>query len=164
MLENVYIKTGGTGHCFGNAGGGHGSSSQIMLAQVSGLWYILFICTGAMLVLTVVHNVWFQKSSTTDDVSVHADGHGTDHHNEQQQVPAQAHGGAAAAAWGGPGRGTRLSAERQRQEGPGLPGVPQDMQQHMLPGAVPSAEAAGGAARLHARKSNLGLAVTEGGW
>jgi hypothetical protein len=36
MLENVYVKTGGTSKCFGSDGGGHGSGKIIQLKQVSG--------------------------------------------------------------------------------------------------------------------------------
>jgi hypothetical protein len=33
MLENVYIKTGGTDKCFGSDSGGHGSDDTIRLTQ-----------------------------------------------------------------------------------------------------------------------------------
>lgn len=33
MLENVYIKTGGTDKCFGSNSGGHGSGEMIELRQ-----------------------------------------------------------------------------------------------------------------------------------
>jgi hypothetical protein len=33
MLENVYIKTGGTDKCFGSDAGGHGSGETIALQQ-----------------------------------------------------------------------------------------------------------------------------------
>jgi hypothetical protein len=35
MLENVYVKAGGTGKCLHGGGGGHGSPNQITLSQVS---------------------------------------------------------------------------------------------------------------------------------
>jgi hypothetical protein len=39
MLENVYVKTGGTSKCFSSDGGGHGSGKMIQLAQVSGAYH-----------------------------------------------------------------------------------------------------------------------------
>lgn len=36
MLENVYIKTGGTGKCFSSDSSGHGSGKMIQLYQLSG--------------------------------------------------------------------------------------------------------------------------------
>jgi hypothetical protein len=49
MLENVYIKTGGTDKCFGSNSGGHGSGEMIELRQ-GVLWlclvcFTLFVCT-----------------------------------------------------------------------------------------------------------------------
>jgi hypothetical protein len=38
MLENVYVKTGGTSKCFSSDGGGHGSGKMIQLYQVSGVY------------------------------------------------------------------------------------------------------------------------------
>lgn len=35
MLENVYVKAGGTGKCLHGGGDGHGSPNQISLSQVS---------------------------------------------------------------------------------------------------------------------------------
>lgn len=57
MLENVYVKTGGTSACFGDSGGGHSSGKMISLYQVSGLWYILCMTIGLCFVLTVIHNI-----------------------------------------------------------------------------------------------------------
>lgn len=37
MLENVYIKTGGTSKCFGSNSGSHGSGETIALEQGEGL-------------------------------------------------------------------------------------------------------------------------------
>lgn len=56
MLENVYIKTGGTSKCFGD-NSGHGTGKMISLYQVSGLWYILCMTIGLCFILTVVHNI-----------------------------------------------------------------------------------------------------------
>eukprot|EP00879_Flechtneria_rotunda_P019430 GHRR01020408.1.p1 GENE.GHRR01020408.1~~GHRR01020408.1.p1 ORF type:complete len:473 (+),score=113.43 GHRR01020408.1:178-1419(+) len=57
MLENVYIKAGGTGaNCFGS-GDGHGSGERIELHHVSGLWYILCISVGLCFILLFFHNI-----------------------------------------------------------------------------------------------------------
>lgn len=56
MLENVYIKTGGTQKCFGSSGG-HGSGNQVEFRQVAGLWYIFAIGVGSCFLLTLVHNI-----------------------------------------------------------------------------------------------------------
>lgn len=40
MLDNTYIRTGGTDRCFKSHAGGHGGGSQITLTQVAGLWCV----------------------------------------------------------------------------------------------------------------------------
>ncbi|WIA44152.1 hypothetical protein OEZ86_010489 [Tetradesmus obliquus] len=72
MLENVYVKTGGTSKCFSSDGGGHGSGKMIQLYQVSGLWYILLIAIGLCFVLTLIHNARKDPASATGNIVRHA--------------------------------------------------------------------------------------------
>lgn len=51
MLENVYIKTGGTSKCFGTDSGGHGSGETIALEQ--GEWLLLLL--PLQLLLQLLH-------------------------------------------------------------------------------------------------------------
>ncbi|KAF6257204.1 ligand-gated ion channel-domain-containing protein [Scenedesmus sp. NREL 46B-D3] len=113
MLENVYVKTGGTSKCFSSDGGGHGSGKTIQLSQVSGLWYILLIAIGLCFVLTLIHNARKDPRSTTGRLlrkAAAAVGIGSG----QPQAPS-----VSAAAGGGPEGGAPVARRRRGSAGGG---------------------------------------------